>query len=98
MPSCDQVAASADRVPIRYEVQGSGSPALVFALKRKQPLTSGGRNGEQNAQHHQSQRRAREADNVPWTDPAIDDGGSQGQRRTIGFLPRRRPFYHQVLG
>src|SRR5205823_5298949 len=48
-------------------------------------------------QHHRSQRRAREIDYVP-TDPAVDDGGSKGKRRTIGFLPRRRPFPHQVRG
>jgi pimeloyl-ACP methyl ester carboxylesterase len=30
MPSYDQVAVSADGVPIHYEIHGSGSPALVF--------------------------------------------------------------------
>jgi pimeloyl-ACP methyl ester carboxylesterase len=30
MPSFDQIAVSADGVPIHYEIHGSGSPALVF--------------------------------------------------------------------
>jgi pimeloyl-ACP methyl ester carboxylesterase len=30
MPSYDQIAVSADGVPIHYEIHGSGSPALVF--------------------------------------------------------------------
>ena len=30
MPSYDQVAVSADGVPIHYEIHRSGSPALVF--------------------------------------------------------------------
>src|SRR6516225_7315434 len=51
---------------------------------------------ERNPQHHQSQRGTGEADHVPWADPAIDDGGSQGKRRALGFLPRRRPLRDQV--
>src|ERR1700720_2401084 len=59
---------------------------------------NGERNGKQNAQRHRSQRRTREADHVPRTDAAVDDGGSKGKRRTIGSLSRRRPFHHQVRG
>ena len=41
-------------------------------------------------EHHRPQRRAREAHDVP-ADPRVDDGGSKGQRCTIGLLPRRPP-------
>jgi hypothetical protein len=34
----------------------------------------------------------------PRPDAAIDDGGSQGKRHSIGVLPRRRPSRHEVRG
>ena len=41
---------------------------------------------------------AREADDVPRPDATVDNGGSQGKRRTIGLVPRRRPHRHEVRG
>ena len=35
---------------------------------------------------------------VSWADPAVDDGGAKGKRRTIGVVPRWRPWHHEVCG
>ena len=43
-----------------------------------------GRHGRQVAQYHRPRRGTCDADHVPWTDPAVDDGGSKGERRSIG--------------
>src|SRR2546422_6802536 len=64
----------------RAEADGVDRPTL----RCQQSSINGERNGKQDAQRHRSQRRTREVDHVPWPDPAVDDGGSKGERRSIG--------------
>src|ERR1700730_17029821 len=44
-------------------------------------------NRKRNAQHRRSRRGTREVNYVSWADPAVDDGGAKGKRRTIGVVP-----------
>src|SRR6266851_10317991 len=65
----------------RCSPEGNMRDPRTVALRCKQPSLNGERNGKWNAQHHRSQRRTREADYVPWTNPTVDDGRSKGKRR-----------------
>src|SRR6516165_4810894 len=73
----------------------TGLGSSRYPRNRRDPYrraTNGEKNGRQNTQHHRSERRTREADDVPWADPDNDACGAPGQRDAIGRLSRRYPL------